>query len=132
MNDTPEGFADTKVAAQDAPIGVQLWPTRTPEQADRFTLRSVATVRNEVRSWVVWTYEDNHIRTFEVGELVAVRVAEADLPKIQPPTVAVRFTPEQAATLREIAGGICKVSVHDYEIDFASTALEQLGAHGIV
>lgn len=73
-----DGLVACSVIAEGAPIGVQLWPTRTPELGYHFTLRSVALVRNEVRSWVVWTYEDNQIRTFDVGDRVTAKLTLAD------------------------------------------------------
>jgi len=68
---------DYSVIAEDAPIGVQLWPTTSPKFAPNFTLASVATVRNEVRSYVVWTYENGSQRTFEMGEQIACRGVQA-------------------------------------------------------
>jgi hypothetical protein len=61
------------VAAELAPIGIQLWPTRSPEYADNFTLATVSVVRNEVREYVVWTYRSGTTRKFNVGEQVAVK-----------------------------------------------------------
>lgn len=64
---------DFYVVAEDAPIGVQLWPTRTPEYAPNFTLASVAVVRSEAPTYVVWTYESGTVRTLALGEQVACR-----------------------------------------------------------
>lgn len=67
----------TTVIAERAPVGVQLWPTRTPEQADAFTLERVATVRSDLSEWVEWTYQNGSKRTFRVGEEVAVQYPPA-------------------------------------------------------
>ena len=61
------------VIAEDAPIGVQLWPTRSPAYADNFTLMEVQVVRGEVRSYVRWIYRNGNERTFSLGESVAVQ-----------------------------------------------------------
>jgi hypothetical protein len=65
--------ATQTVIAEDAPIGVQLWPTRSPEYAPNFTLQSVAIIRREARSYVEWTYENGNTRQFELGDQVAVK-----------------------------------------------------------
>lgn len=67
------------VTAEDAPIGVQLWPTTRPECAPNFTLATVEVVTRKLRdafgeqeiSTVVWTYEGGNVRTFRLGEQVA-------------------------------------------------------------
>jgi len=59
------------VLAEDAPIGVQLWPTITPESAPNFTLESVEIVRNAYGSFVRWVYENGNVRTFKMGQTVA-------------------------------------------------------------
>ena len=64
----------TTVIAEDAPIGVQLWPTRSPEFADNFTLERVEIVRDEVRTWVRWTYRNGTTRNFQLGEAIAVKL----------------------------------------------------------
>lgn len=76
-----DGLISCSVYAEGAPVGVQLWPTLRPEQAKNFTLRSVAVVRTEARTWVVWTYENNTARPFNVGELVAAKLTPADYEK---------------------------------------------------
>lgn len=57
----------TTVIAEDAPIGVLLWPVRSAEYAPNFTLASVTRTRNTV----IWTYEDGTVREFLPGERVA-------------------------------------------------------------
>lgn len=71
MNNTAAAQTTT-VVAEDAPIGIQLWPTRSPEFAPNFTLASVEIVRTEVRRFVRWTYQSGNVRTFDLGEKVAV------------------------------------------------------------
>jgi hypothetical protein len=65
------------VIAEDAPIGVQLWPTTDPQYAPNFTLMEVRTVRTATRSYVRWVYENGSERTFDLGEMVAVRIHTA-------------------------------------------------------
>jgi hypothetical protein len=60
------------VVAEDAPIGVQLWPTTGPQHADNFTLADVSIVRRVDRDVVVWLYRNGKTRTFNVGEEVAI------------------------------------------------------------
>ena len=96
-----DGLVDISVQAEYAPIGVQLWPTRRPDQSIHFTLRSVAVVRNEVRSWVVWTYEDNHIRTFEIGEMVASRMTPEAAVQVLLPQVVLTLTVDESAAVRD-------------------------------
>jgi hypothetical protein len=61
------------VVAEDAPIGVQLWPTLNPANASNFILNEVQIIRNEIGSYVRWIYEgDVETRTFKVGETVTV------------------------------------------------------------
>jgi hypothetical protein len=62
----------TTVKAEDAPIGVQLWPTRTPAGAVHFTLLQVRTVRTAATHNVVWHYEDGKTRSFRAGEQVVI------------------------------------------------------------
>lgn len=70
------------VVAEDAPIGVQLWPTVSPESAPNFTLMEVQTVRRAGgRSYVRWIYENGKERSFDMGERVAVKFPE---PKTAP------------------------------------------------
>jgi hypothetical protein len=61
----------TLIKAEEAPIGVQLWPTRSPLYAPNFTLASVSVVRTATGSHVVWTYESGTTRVFALGEDVA-------------------------------------------------------------
>lgn len=69
----------TLVIAEDAPIGMQLWPTVSPKHAPNFTLAAVEVVTRKVRdasgtydsSHVEWTYENGTTRLFSVGEKVA-------------------------------------------------------------
>lgn len=60
------------VVAEDAPIGVQLWPTISPEFAPNFTLAEVHTVRNHRGTHVRWVYEGGQERFFGIGDEVAV------------------------------------------------------------
>jgi hypothetical protein len=64
----------TTVTAEDAPVGIQLWPTRSPEYAPNFTLASVAVVRNSNGEHVVWTYENGNQRVFGKGEQITVLI----------------------------------------------------------
>jgi hypothetical protein len=82
MNTTREAPNQTHtIAAQDAPIGVQLWPTITAKYALNFTLQSVEIIRRTLRdasgtydvATVEWTYESGATRTFGLDERVAVR-----------------------------------------------------------
>lgn len=71
----------TQVVAEDAPIGVQLWPTRLPEFSKNFTLLSVEVVTRHLRdksgtysrTVVIWTYENLTTREFDLGEKVDVQ-----------------------------------------------------------
>lgn len=62
------------VIAEDAPIGVQLWPSRAPEFASNFTLAQVAVIRDRYKTVVRWTYENGRSETFFLGELVDVQL----------------------------------------------------------
>ena len=66
--------ATQTVTAENAPIGVQLWPTLTPKSATNFTLDKVAVVRNEWGVHVEWTYQNGNVRFFNVGEEVVVDI----------------------------------------------------------
>jgi hypothetical protein len=57
----------TLVIAEDAPIGVQLWPTVSPEYAKCWTLAKVIRTANSV----IWEYEDGKTREFLPGDKVA-------------------------------------------------------------
>lgn len=67
-------LVDTDIVAEDAPIGVQLWPTRAPEYAPNFTLAEVAIFRNDAGTFVRWTYDGGNVRTFALGERIACRI----------------------------------------------------------
>lgn len=60
------------VVAEDAPIGVQLWPTIHPDFAPNFTLERVEITRTCVGTNVRWYYQNNTERVFRLGETVAV------------------------------------------------------------
>ena len=62
------------VVAEDAPLGVLLWPVRAPEFEPNFTLESVAVVRDSMGSRVIWTYQNGTKRTFRPGEKVSVKM----------------------------------------------------------
>lgn len=72
----------TTVVAEDAPIGVQLWPTTSLEHAGNFTLASVEVITRTTRdafgssatATVLWTYCNGTQRTFRTGERVAVQL----------------------------------------------------------
>jgi hypothetical protein len=61
----------TTVAAEAAPISVQLWPTRSPEFASAYTLAEVLIHRTAVGTWVEWVYQNGNTRNFKLGEQVA-------------------------------------------------------------
>ena len=61
------------VVAEDAPLGVQLWPTRSPEYAPNFTLERVETVRDINGTHVRWVYQSGTTRVFRLGESVTVQ-----------------------------------------------------------
>ena len=71
----------TTVTAEAAPIGIQIWPTMSPEYAPNFTLMAVEVVTRKLRdasgtyerTCVEWTYESGNVRTFDLGEHVAVQ-----------------------------------------------------------
>lgn len=60
----------TSVVAELAPLGVQLWPTTSPEFANRFTLARVETVREVELAYVVWTFVSGGQRRFRLGQKV--------------------------------------------------------------
>jgi hypothetical protein len=74
----------TLVVAEEAPLGVQLWPTATPDSARNFTLAAVEVLTRKARqedgSWceypatVVWTYQSGNERRFRLGEEVACQL----------------------------------------------------------
>lgn len=61
--------------AESAPLGVQLWPTLSPEYADNFILDMVETVRTVNGTHVRWTYRNGTTRNFRLGEGVVVDAA---------------------------------------------------------
>jgi hypothetical protein len=69
-------WVNGSVQAQNAPIGVQLWPTISAEHAPNFTLRTVEVVRSAGPTYVRWTYENGTQRMFYPGEYVAVKTAQ--------------------------------------------------------
>lgn len=56
------------VSAEEAPIGVLLWPVVSAGSEPHYTLAEVQVVRREERSFVRWIYQDGKERTFEVSE----------------------------------------------------------------
>lgn len=60
------------VIAEDAPLGVQLWPTISPEAAPNFTLERVEIVRSQIGTHVRWVYQNGDTRVFGLGQAVAV------------------------------------------------------------
>lgn len=65
--------ASKSIIAEDAPIGVQLWPTISPEFAPNFTLAEVQIVRTETQRYVRWLYQNGNERVFQLGQSVTVR-----------------------------------------------------------
>jgi hypothetical protein len=65
---------DALVTAETAPLGVQIWPTTTPDAAPNFTLAEVITFDANDEVYVRWTYKNGNTRVFRLGERVAVRV----------------------------------------------------------
>lgn len=74
VSEEPAAEATTTVVAEEAPIGVLLWPVRAPEFAPSYTLMRVETVRTADRHIVRWIYESGQERTFDAGERVAVKM----------------------------------------------------------
>jgi hypothetical protein len=72
MTQTTQTTATTTVVAEDAPIGVLLWPVRATKYNPNMTLRSVEIVRTATQRYVRWTYENDNTRSFRVGEEVAI------------------------------------------------------------
>lgn len=75
----PGQWVDGDVIAEDAPIGVQLWPTVAPEYAPNFTLARVEVVRDVNGTRVRWEYESGSVRWFRPGEQVACRTYVAEV-----------------------------------------------------
>lgn len=80
MSTTTPGLIDTTVTAQDAPLGVLLWPVRDEQYAPNYTLDSVDIVRDINGTHVRWVYQNGKARRFQVGEQVAVRAVPTDWP----------------------------------------------------
>lgn len=71
-----------RVVAEDAPIGVQLWPTVSPMSAPNFTLEFVEIVRTADRTFVRWIYENGKTRVFKLGERVVVSYPAGYVPEV--------------------------------------------------
>jgi hypothetical protein len=66
---------NTTVKAEDAPVGVQLWPTRSTYYAAEYTLHSVTIHRYaHGADFVLWTFENGKQRRFAIGEDVAIQL----------------------------------------------------------
>ena len=65
------------VVAEEAPLGVLLWPVRAPQYEPNFTLAEVQVVRREHGSFVRWVYQSGSERLFGLGEEVAVLAASS-------------------------------------------------------
>ena len=70
----------TSVVAQDAPVGVLLWPVREAKYEPGFTLAEVHVIRNEARTFVCWVYQDGHKRYFDLDENVVVSLRKETTP----------------------------------------------------
>lgn len=66
------------VKAEDAPLGVLLWPVTRPEAEPNFTLASVTRVSRLDRTTIVWEYQSGKTRTFAPGEDVVVSAEAAE------------------------------------------------------
>lgn len=76
MTTTTKTWTETRVAAEDAPLDVQLWPTRDDERFGlNFTLESVAVVRTINGTHVEWRYYNGNVRSFLLGEHVVISLA---------------------------------------------------------
>jgi hypothetical protein len=71
-NTTP-AWIDGHIVAEDAPIGVQLWPTIDPKFAANYTLAQVGIIRDAYGTHVHWLYEGGAERLSKMGEKIAVR-----------------------------------------------------------
>jgi hypothetical protein len=68
----------TTVKAKDAPLGVQLWPTVSPEYAPNFTLDTVTRqIGSSGREYVTWQYQNGNTRVFLADEDVAVQIVSS-------------------------------------------------------
>ena len=72
-------MASARVIAEDAPLGVLVWPVRDVRYAPNFTLERVEVVRTANGSHVVWVYESGLRRYFKLGELVICDIAQPAL-----------------------------------------------------
>jgi hypothetical protein len=80
------------IKAEDAPVGVPLWPADSEALLPHHTLERVEVVHS-VRSvsgghgeFVRWTFVSGTVRSFKIGEeiVVAVRAKIADRPNLSP------------------------------------------------
>lgn len=130
MNEIPEGYADVDVQAEHAPIGVPLWPTRTPELAVNFTLRSVAVVRQDDREWVVWTYENNKVRSFQLGETIVSRLPLAEAAKVRPFQFRLGLTDDEQAAVRDalrfVLFGVAPEDLSPQRLELMRATLERM------
>jgi hypothetical protein len=60
------------VAAEDAPVGVLLWPVTHPAAEPNRTLADVSVVSRPTGDVVVWRFQSGLTRTFNLGEDVVV------------------------------------------------------------
>lgn len=81
----------TTIAAEDAPLGVPLWPSHSVR---RFTLTAVSVIRDRAGTRVIWLSADGTERTFGVGEQVTVRY----------PASSARFETQQRVIFEEDGG----------------------------
>lgn len=95
---------DTTVTAEEAPLGVQLWPTYAPAYAPNFTLERVEIVRTTNGTHVQWVYESGATRQFRKGEQIAVRVTPEVHAQLPRPLLGPAI-PAQAATGAHWADG---------------------------
>ena len=70
---TSPAWVETSVKVEDAPVGVQIWPTRHPSYAPNFTLDRVEIVRNHRGTYVRWVYENGTDRFFTPGDDIVIR-----------------------------------------------------------
>lgn len=90
---------DALVKVEDAPIGVQIWPTLAPEFASNFTLERVEIVRDIYRTFVRWVYESGTVRTFALGTEIVVRLPAPDVSD-RPAVIADTVSASAAAIAR--------------------------------
>jgi hypothetical protein len=99
MHTTTPNLIDTTVTAEDAPLGVCLWPVLGEQYASNFTLERVETVRSASGTRIHWVYESGKDRWFQPGEKVAVRVDPDHWP-----TEAILAIPVQATSAHHADG----------------------------